>query len=110
MEELTTDQQKRLKNVSEMLGLFMSYFVFHGLFFVVFSAQSYWFHADNQFQLCFAVLTLFYTKFVVQHILQLRNKAEMRRKGKWLRPRLYMKIIEHALMALTMVLVPFYLQ
>lgn len=53
---------------------------------------------------------LFYTKFVVQHILQLRNKVEMRRKGRWLRPRLYMKIIEHSLMTVSMVLVPFYLQ
>ena len=29
--------------------------------------------------------------------------------GKWLRPRLYLKIIEHSLMALTMIMIPFYL-
>ena len=30
--------------------------------------------------------------------------------GKWLRPRLYLKIMEHFLLALSMVLIPFYLQ
>ena len=93
-----------------MLAVFMSYFVFHGAFFAVFSAQSYWFFEQDQYQFCFIVLILFYMKFVVQHILQLRNKVEMRRKGRWLRPRLYMKIIEHSLMAVSMVLVPFYIQ
>ena len=30
--------------------------------------------------------------------------------GKWLKPRLYLKIIEHILMAISMALIPFYLQ
>ena len=34
----------------------------------------------------------------------------MRRMGKWLKPRLYLKITEHFLLALSMLLIPFYLQ
>ena len=34
----------------------------------------------------------------------------MRRMGKWLKPRLYLKMVEHGLLALDMVLIPFYLQ
>ena len=56
------------------------------------------------------MLVFFYTRFIVSHILQLRNKRDMRLMGKWLKPRLYLKIIEHILMAVTMVLIPFYLQ
>ena len=47
VEEMTTDSVKRLKNVEEMLSSFMSYFFFHGCFFLVFSAQSYWLYKDN---------------------------------------------------------------
>ena len=47
---------------------------------------------------------------MVSHILQLRNKRDMRRMGKWLKPRLYLKIIEHGLLAVSMALIPFYLQ
>ena len=41
------DSQLRLKNVADMLTVFMSYFLFHGTFFVVFSAQSYYFYEDD---------------------------------------------------------------
>ena len=47
VEEMTNDSAKRLKNIESMLLTFLSYFLFHGLFFVVFSAQSYWFYEEN---------------------------------------------------------------
>ena len=34
----------------------------------------------------------------------------MRRMGKWLKPRLYLKIIENTFLALSMALIPFYMQ
>ena len=92
-----------------MLNLFLLYFVYHGLFFAVFSAQNYYYYADNQFQICFLILVIFYLRFIVHYILALRNKSDMRRMGKWLRPRLYLKILEHLLLVISITLVPFYL-
>ena len=55
------------------------------------------------------MLVFFYLRFVYFHIRTLGNREIMKLMGKWLRPRLYLKIIEHALMALTMVTIPLYL-
>lgn len=93
-----------------MLWVFLSYFFFHGLFFACFSLQSYWFYEHNQYEFCFIVLIVFYTKFIVRDILQLRNQSVMRRMGKWLKGRLYLRIVEHTLLAVTMALIPFYMQ
>ena len=101
---------KRKQNVETMLYVFISYFSFHGAFFLVFSLQNYFFYSENRFQFCFVILIVFYTRFIVGHICQLRNKRDMRRMGKWLKPRLYLKIVEHGLLAVSMALIPFYLQ
>jgi len=34
----------------------------------------------------------------------------MRRYGKWLKPRLYLKIVEHTLLAINMLMIPCYMQ
>lgn len=104
------DFDKRTKNVRQMLNSFMLYFLYHGLFFLVFSGQNYYFYDEERFQYCFGILILFYATFVIDHVVQLRNKKQMRLYGKWLKPRLYLKIIEHILMAISMALIPFYLQ
>ena len=41
------DLDKRRKNVDEALNLFMSYFVYHGVFFVIFSVQNYYYYREN---------------------------------------------------------------
>ena len=105
---MTNDEEKRLKEVKDVLNAFNAYFAYHGVFFLFFSAQNYFLYEENGLQLCFIVLVVFYMQFVVSHIRHLRNKREMQRMS-WLKSRLYLRIIEHGLMALTMLLLPFYI-
>ena len=92
-----------------MVNLFMLYFAYHGLFFAIFSAQNYYYYAENQFEGSFIILIIFYLRFIVHYILALNNKSDMRTMGKWLRPRLYLKILEHLLLVIAITFVPFYL-
>ena len=107
---MTMDLAKRKKNVANMLNSFMSYYAYHGLFFLVFSAQNYFFPSEDRYQFCFFILVIFYLQFVVGHVRQLNNESDMHRMGEWLRPRLRLKIGEHSLLALLMFLIPFYIQ
>lgn len=107
---MTINDVKRRENVAQMMNSFVSYFIFHGFFFMVFSCQNYIWIDATQYQYSFLVLVVFYSRFICEYIAQLKNKKVMRRMGKWLKPRLYLKIVEHGLLALSMVLIPFYLQ
>lgn len=40
---------KRRKNVEDALNTFMSYFLYHGFFFLIFSGQSYYFYTEDAY-------------------------------------------------------------
>ena len=46
----------------------------------------------------------------MSHIKEYRDKTKMRVLGSWLKPRLRLKIIEHVLLALTMLMIPIYIK
>ena len=48
--------------------------------------------------------------YVVKHFRELADKRKMRVMGRWLKPRLKLKIMEHSLLAVTMLMIPFYIQ
>lgn len=62
---------KRRKNVEEAMNTFMSYFLYHGVFFLVLSCQNYYFYSEGAFQFCFLILVVFYIQFVIKHVADL---------------------------------------
>ena len=89
----------------------MLYFAFHGIFFLTLSAQNYY-HYDghtNRFQYAFIILIIFYFTFIIDYVMLLRNRKEMKRYGWWMRPRLFLKIVEHVFIITAFFLIPFYI-
>ena len=110
-EELTMNLEKREKNVRDTLKKFMLYFLFHGVFFITLSAQNFYAYDGHttRFQYAFLILILFYLTFIIEYVMLLRNRREMKRYGWWMRPRIFLKIAEHVLMIVTILLIPFYI-
>ena len=107
---LETDEERRKKNVTEEFDNFLRYFYYHFFFFAWLSVQNYFFVGTKEhFQYCFLVLVFFYLRFIYLDIRRLNDRITMKQMGKWLRPRLYLKIIENFLMAITVMMIPFYL-
>ena len=95
--------------MSEVLDNILEYFLFHLLFFVAFTLQNYFFGV-NHVQYSFVILVAFYLKYVNKLFRNLKDARLMRQRGKWLRPRIYLRIVEHLLLSISMVLIAFYIQ
>jgi len=68
VEDLSKHLEKRAEHMRGNLNLFMLYFIFHGVFFLIFVVQNYFFYDESRFQYCFFVLFVFYVRFIVDHI------------------------------------------
>ena len=88
----------------------MGYFFYHFLFFAAFSLQNYLWYEQSDFYFSFLILVFFYLSYVVRHFKDMADKRKMRVMGQWLKPRLKLKIMEHSLLAVTMLMIPFYMQ